>query len=125
MPKDDSSSPTTTPEHRGTAVSTNAEGSAQHAQTPRNHDIPMPENAPAEIGALHVRMIALENLVIALLAKAPDEQIELARDMASYISPREGFTQHPLTTLAGAHMIDLIQRANRFKDEGASSAKKA
>ena len=77
--------------------------------------IPMPENDPAEIGALHVRVIALENLVIALLATASDRQLELAREMASYISPRPGFTPHPLTTHAAAHMIDLVERASRFR----------
>ncbi len=77
--------------------------------------IPMPENDPAEIGALHVRVIALENLVIALLATTSDRQLELAREMASYISPRPGFTHHPLTTHAAAHMRDLVERASRFR----------
>lgn len=77
--------------------------------------IPMPTNDAAELGALHIRMIALENLVIALLATASDEQLELTREMASYISPRPGFTHHPLTTHAAAHMIDLVERASRFR----------
>jgi len=77
--------------------------------------VPMPENAPAELGALHVRVIALENLVIALLATASDRQLELAREMASYISPRPGFTHHPLTTHAAAHMRDLVERASRVR----------
>lgn len=120
MPTDDTNLPTDAQTPRRPSVSPGKEGSAQHTETPPNHDIPMPENGPAEIGALHVRMIALENLVISLLATASDQQIDIARGMASYISPREGFTQHPLTTLAGAHMIDLIQRANRFRGEDAS-----
>ncbi len=77
--------------------------------------IPMPENNAAEVGALHIRVIALENLVIALLATASDRQLELAREMASYISPRPGFTHHPLTTHAAAHMMDLVERALRFR----------
>lgn len=77
--------------------------------------IPIPENDPAELGALHIRVIALENLVIALLATASDRQLELAREMASYITPRPGFTHHPLTTHAAAHMVDLIERAARFR----------
>ena len=77
--------------------------------------IPMPENNVAELGALHIRVIALENLVIALLATASDRQLELAREMARYISPRPGFTPHPLTTHAAAHMIDLVERASRFR----------
>ncbi len=94
-------------------------GSAQHNDTPRNNAIPMPDNGPAELAALHVRIIALENLVISLLSTASDRQIVRAREMAGYISPREGFTQHPLTTLAGAHMVDLIERADRFGHDDA------
>lgn len=79
---------------------------------------PMPGNGPAEIGALHIRVIALENLVIALLATASDEQRAVAREMAGYISPRMGFTHHPLTTHAADHMIDLVERAERFDVTG-------
>ena len=76
--------------------------------------VPMGE---AELEALHVRVIALENLVIALLADASDRQLELAREMAPYISPRPGFTPHRPTTHAAAHMVDLIERACRFRSE--------
>ncbi len=88
------------------------------AETSTEDPIPMPDNAPAELAALHVRVIALENLLIALLATASDRQLELAREMASHISPRPGFTQHPLTTHASAHILDLIERASRFRGEG-------
>ncbi len=74
-----------------------------------------PKMADAELGALHIRVIALENLVISLLAAASDRQLEQTRDMARYISPRPGFTHHPLTTHAAAHMIDLVERACRFR----------
>lgn len=56
-----------------------------------------PSLTNAEHVLLHVRVIALENLMIALLAQATDAQLELVRDMAAYISPRPGFTPHPLT----------------------------
>lgn len=46
-----------------------------------------------------------------------DRQVETAREMAAYISPRPGFTQHPLTVHAAAHMIDLVERADRFRDK--------
>lgn len=75
----------------------------------------MPTMGEAEMDLLHIRMIALENLVIALLAKASGQQIELACDMARYIAPREGFTDHPLTTRAAAHMVGLIERSERFR----------
>jgi hypothetical protein len=77
-------------------------------------EAPMPANGPAELGALHIRVIALENLVIALLATASDEQRAMAREMAGYISPRSGFTRHPLTIHAADHMVDLVERADRF-----------
>ena len=78
--------------------------------------VPMPENGTAEVGALHIRMIALENLVVSLLATASDRQIEQAGEMARYISPRPGATHHPLTTHAAAHMADLVERALRFRN---------
>jgi hypothetical protein len=49
-----------------------------------------------------------------LLAEASDRQLDLAREMAAYISPRPGFTQHPLTIHPAAQMIDLVDRAGRF-----------
>jgi hypothetical protein len=68
-----------------------------------------------EFAQLRVRMIAMENLVIALLAEASDRQLDLAREMAAYISPRPGFTRHPLTIHAAAQMINLVERAGYFK----------
>jgi hypothetical protein len=76
---------------------------------------PFPEMSNADLVALRVRVIALENLLISLLAMASDQQLELAREMAGYISPRPGFTHHPLTIHAAAHMIDLIERSSRFR----------
>jgi hypothetical protein len=69
----------------------------------------------AELIRLRVRVIALENLVIGLLAQAPLEQGERVRRMADYIAPREGYTPHPLTTQAGAQMVHLADRAGHFR----------
>jgi hypothetical protein len=80
-------------------------------------EAPMPDNGAAEIASLHVRVIALENLLITLLATASDRQIELAGEMAAYIAPRPGFTHHALTTRAAAHMNDLVKRATHFRVE--------
>ena len=87
----------------------------------------MPEslqpNAPAlsnaELVQLRVRVVALENMVIALLAKAPPEQQALVREMASYISPRPGYTAHALTLHAAEQMRSLVDRADRFQPEQA------
>ena len=74
-----------------------------------------PQLTNSELVQLQVRLIALENLVIALLAGASDRQIELASEMTRYISPRPGFTHHPLTTRAASHMLDLVERARRAR----------
>lgn len=68
-----------------------------------------------ELSLLHIRVIALEGLVTALLVEASDRQINLAREMAAYISPRLGSTQHPLTIRAATQMIDLLERADNFR----------
>jgi hypothetical protein len=69
----------------------------------------------AELIQLRVRVIALENLMVMMLAEGSERQLQLAREMAAYISPRPGFTTHPLTTLAAAHMVDLVQRAIHYR----------
>ena len=80
---------------------------------------PTPVDSPAltdaELVQLRVRVIALENMVIALLANAPPEQQALAREMASYISPRPGYTPHTLTLHAAEQMRSLVDRADRFQ----------
>lgn len=78
-------------------------------------DVPadVPPLTNAELSQLHIRVIALEGLMTALLSEASDRQLEMAREMAAYISPRPGFTHHPLTIRAATQMIDLIERANR------------
>jgi hypothetical protein len=70
----------------------------------------------SELVQLRVRVIALENLVISLLARSSDHQLDLVREMAAYISPRPGFTPHHLTIRAAAEMIHLIERAAHFRD---------
>ena len=75
----------------------------------------VPELTNAELVQLRVRVIALENLVISLLAEASDRQLDLAREMAAFISPRPGFTHHPLTVHAASHMLDLVDRAGHFR----------
>jgi hypothetical protein len=75
----------------------------------------VPPLSNAELVQLQVRVIALENLMIMLLAEGSDRHLKLAREMAAYISPRPGFTHHPLTTQAAAHMIDLVDRAIHYR----------
>jgi hypothetical protein len=75
-----------------------------------------PQLTNAGMVQLRVRVIALENLVIALLAGGSDRQG--AREMAGYISPWPGFTQHQLTRRAAAHMIDRVERAAYIRCAG-------
>jgi len=69
----------------------------------------------AELVQLQIRVIALENVVITLLAQATQAQLELVRDMAAYISPRPGFTPHALTVGAAGEMLSLIDRSSPFR----------
>ena len=75
----------------------------------------IPELTNAELVQLRIRVIALENIVISLLAEASDTQRDLARKMAAFISPRPGFSHHPLTIHAATQMIDLVGRAGHFR----------
>lgn len=68
----------------------------------------------AEVVQLRIRVIALENVVIALLADAPVDQLKLVREMAAYIAPRQGYTPHPMTLRAADEMLSLVDRADRF-----------
>lgn len=96
------------------------EGGAQ-ACGPRGGQISLerqsvvPELTNAELVQLRVRVIALENLLISLLSEASDRQLDLAREMATFISPRPGFTHHSLTIHAATKMVDLVDRAGHFR----------
>jgi len=84
--------------------------------TPAHGDVSEPPPlSNADLVQLRVRVIALENLMLALFADATDGQIERARVMAAYIAPRPGFTPHPLTIGAANQMLGLIERARRFE----------
>ena len=91
-------------------------GGAATDSSPDTERIAVPDLTNAELVTLRIRVIALENLMISLLTTASDDQLRLVREMAGYISPRPGFTQHPLTIHAAAHMVDLVERANHFRD---------
>ncbi len=71
----------------------------------------------AEDGNLVVRLIALENIIVALLADAPENPSQLIREMASYISPRPGKTPHRLTIEAARNMLALVERAAQFRSK--------
>ena len=70
----------------------------------------------AELIHLRVRVIALENIVIALLATGTVKQQALASEMAEVIRPREGAVSHPLTTEAASLIDGLVARSRHFAD---------
>jgi hypothetical protein len=85
------------------------------ASVPHGMHTDVPAMTNAELVQLRIRVIALENLIIAVLAEGSDRQLQVAREMADYISPRPGFTHHPLTIQAADHMTDLVDRAVHFR----------
>jgi hypothetical protein len=101
-------SPVTT--HLHFELGGNSAPASRHGGQPPD-DTPLTD---AELVQLRIRVIALENLVIALLAEAPDRQLTLVRGMATYISPRAGSTRHPVTLRAAAEMLSLVDRADRY-----------
>ena len=91
----------------------NEGGAIAAAAHETNVDVPHKTNT--ELVLLRVRVIALENLLIAVLAEGSDRQRQAAREMAEAITPRAGSTQHPLTIRAAQHMTDLVDRAVRVQ----------
>jgi hypothetical protein len=77
--------------------------------------VDIPELTNTDLVQLRIRLIALENLMIAILAEDSKWRGQLACDIAAYISPRPGFTHHPLTLKAANHMTALIRRAVHFR----------
>ena len=74
-----------------------------------------PAAPPLRAEPLRQRVIALESLVIALLATASEAQREQALAMADFISPRPGHTAHTLTLRAAVRMRSLLARSRRFR----------
>jgi hypothetical protein len=75
----------------------------------------IPELTNAELVQLRIRMIALESVMIAVLAEGSERQLQAAKEMADYIAPRPGFTAHPLTVQAADHITDLVDRVVHFR----------
>ena len=75
----------------------------------------VPDMTNTELVQLRVRVIALENLMIAVLAAGSDRQLQVARERVDYISSGPGFTHHRLTVQAADHMTDLVDRAVHFR----------
>lgn len=101
------------------------EGGAPAATTTDRELRDLPQSASAELAQLRIRMIALENLVITLLAQGSERQLDLGRWMAAHVSPRPGFTHHRVTLHAATQMRHLIKRAGWFRDDSPSDLRQA
>jgi hypothetical protein len=73
------------------------------------------EVGDAEAVNIRVRLIALENIIVALLASGTQDAPELVREMARYISPRSGATLHRLTIEAAHNMLAIVERAKHCR----------
>ena len=93
----------------------NEGGSRSNDEPPQsvNTDQAVQELTNAELVQLQIRVIALENILVALLADASDEQLGRVRDIGVAISPRPG-VEHRLTSHATAQMAHLARRAMRL-----------
>lgn len=85
---------------------------------------PNPDSLPATIVGkvgdaeavnIRVRLIALENIVVALLASGSQDGPELVREMARYISPRSQAKPHRLTIEAARNMLAIVERAEHCR----------
>lgn len=97
-------------ENEGGAETSGAEAIVGAAATVTILDGPRVDLTNAELVQLQLRVIALENLVTALLAMAPDDAAGLVRALAAEITPRSESTPHHLTIRAAAQMIHLLER---------------
>jgi hypothetical protein len=71
----------------------------------------VPDITNADLALLHVRVIALENLLITVLAEGSDPRRQPARDMVDTISLRSGFMSYLPSIQAVQHMNDLLDSA--------------
>ena len=70
----------------------------------------------AELIQMRIRVIALENLVLAILAQSDDDVRQKVRERANEIEPREDASEHPLTGHARTEMLKLLARSERLRN---------
>ena len=92
----------------------------QEGSRPASAASEVPPLTNAELVQLRIRVIALENVMIGLLANASRQQLDVVLGMAAFISPRPSSTQHSLTIHAATQMRSLVERAGHFRshDDG-------
>lgn len=90
----------------------NEGGQLEHGVREGGNLLDGPPLTNTELVQLRVRVIALENVVMALLAEGTEGQRRLTREMADYILPRPDHTPHPMTIHAANRMLQLVDRAD-------------
>ena len=96
-----------------------AAGPGRHVDAgavPPDISLDVPPLTNSELVQLQIRVIALENVVMALLSDASEPLLELARERAVYIAPRPGHTPHRLTIHAAARIVGLIEDAAHYRE---------
>lgn len=79
-----------------------------------------PQNEATELAALQVRIVALESLVVALLAGGSDRQIEQARLMVQSIVPRQACAGNVPAMHAAIQCAGLVDRGGHLHDAAPS-----
>lgn len=69
---------------------------------------------------LRFRVVALENLLVALLAEGTTGRLDRMRETSRLVVPRRGCTDHPLNLLAAAQIVHLVERARHVKKQARS-----
>jgi hypothetical protein len=77
-------------------------------------DVPMLSHA--ELSRLRARVVALENVLIALLAGASIDQQNLVREMAGYLSAAE-VQSGPEDHRTADEMLSLLDRSGQFRSD--------
>jgi hypothetical protein len=80
------------------------------------------QSMSTELEHLHIRVIAMESLLITLLAQQTVEARRMGLEMAMFISPRPGFTRHLRTLGAAAQMVHIVERARHFQNRNEGEA---
>ena len=93
----------------------NEGGARDHGDPDKLRSTIVGEVGDAEAVNIRVRLIALENIVVALLASGPQNGAELVREMAQFISPRSQTTPHRLTIEAARNMLAIAERAENCR----------
>jgi hypothetical protein len=64
---------------------------------------------------LRFRVIALEKMLVAVLAEGTFSRLDRFREMTHSLAQRKGCVEHPLNLLSAAQIVHLVEQARRMK----------